>query len=181
MDHLLESHLTIQPMGCWHSGFSLPVSKSSAISGQRGPNSPRVLNILLNKGPSPKQTSQLTCPRRAFAHFSKMHCGSVIVTDVQDVDFLFNINQAFLLSVVVFYDKKPLLCILQWEAKEAVSLELLVYYLAVWPRVPAKFRFIPLWIPYLIQQFAKDMLCTKSGLGTSNKSQTHLQDSKMCS
>lgn len=41
--------------------------------------------------------------------------GVSIVTDVQDVDFLFNINQAFLLSVVVFYvvfyDKKPLLCI----------------------------------------------------------------------
>lgn len=57
-------------------------------------------------------------------------------------------------------------------------MELLIYLLAAWPRVSVKFRFIPLFIHFLIKQFAKDTLCTKSGLGTVSKSQTRLQDAK---
>lgn len=117
MYHLQKSHFTIQQMGCWHSGSLLPVSKSSAISHQRGPHSSRDLNILLSKGPGPEQTSQSTCSGRQhkndlealgpLLNFSKMHCGSFIVTDIQDVDFVFSIIRPFLLSIVVTTSRNP--------------------------------------------------------------------------
>lgn len=77
-------------------GASSPVSKSSAVSHQRARNSPRDLNSLLSKELGPEQTSQSTYPGRhtndleaqgPLPKVSKMHCGSFIVTDVQDVDF----------------------------------------------------------------------------------------------
>lgn len=78
------------------------IEESSAIAHQRDPNSLRTLNILLSKGQGPEQANHGSLPRKTVCHdlqahgplfsFCKLYCGSFVVTDVQDVDFVFNIN-----------------------------------------------------------------------------------------
>lgn len=114
-----------------------------------------------------------------------MYYESFIVPDVQDVACVFNISQVFFDRCCHDFIKKPPLWMSQKEAKEVVSLELLIYFLATWPRVFCEIYIHSFIDSFLHQIFAKEGAHTKSGLGTQgrnvNKSETCLQDGKMYS